>query len=199
MSSLLDALSSHLDANTIGALARQIGADPGQTQSAVQAAMPMLLAALARNSAQEGGAAALRNALDAHDGGILGNLAGVIGQATHASDGDGIVGHVLGDQRPTMERGLAGVSGLDADSARRLLALLAPIVMGYLGRKARTDGLSAGSLAAMLGHATTTARDNATQPASILTSLLDRDGDGSVADDLGNMGMGMLGRFLNKE
>ncbi len=199
MSSMLDALGAHLDGNTIAALADQIGADPQQTQSAVQAALPMLLAALARNSAQETGAAALRGALESHDGGLLTNLASALGQAGHARTGDGILGHVLGGRRPAMEQGLAGVSGLDAATAAKLLALLAPIVMGYLGRKTRTDGLDAGSLASMLNHAATGAQAQASQPASMLTALLDRDGDGNIADDLGSMGMGMLGKFLNRD
>jgi len=199
MSSILDGLASHLDDNTIGSLARQIGADRNQTESAVQAALPMLLAALAKNSSQQSGATALHDALGAHDGGILGNLAAAFGQPGHASDGAGILGHVLGGRQPTMERGLAGVSGLDAASASKLLALLAPMVMAYLGRKTRTDGLDAGGLASMLGHATASTRGDGSHPSSILTSLLDRDGDGSIADDIGGMGMGMLGKLFDRQ
>lgn len=46
MSSLFDQLSQHVNADTIGQIANQIGATPGQTQAAVSAAMPMLLGAL---------------------------------------------------------------------------------------------------------------------------------------------------------
>ena len=59
MSSLFDQLSQHVNADTIGQIANQIGATPGQTQAAVSAAMPMLLGALARNSATPQGAAGI--------------------------------------------------------------------------------------------------------------------------------------------
>ena len=198
MSDVLSGLSRQFDSNAIGALAEQIGADHAQTQSAVQAALPMLIAALAKNSGQPGGAAALRGALDQHDGGILDDILSAFGQRATAATGGAILGHVLGSRQAPMEQALSGMSGLSSQSAGKLLALLAPIIMGYLGRQARQQGFDAGSLASMLGQADTHAR--AQQPAggSLLTSLLDKDGDGSIVDDLGQMGMGILGGFLNK-
>jgi hypothetical protein len=34
--------------------------------------------------------------------------------------------------------------------------------------------------------------------ASLVTSMLDADGDGSIADDLAQKGIGMLGKFLRR-
>lgn len=198
MSDILSGLSRQFDSNAIGALAQEIGADQAQTQSAVQAALPMLIAALAKNSSQPGGAAALRGALDQHDGGILDDILGAFGQRATTTTGSAILGHVLGSRQAPMEQALSGMSGLSSEGSSRLLALLAPIIMGYLGKQTRQQGFDAGSLASMLGQANSQAR--AQQPAggSLLTSLLDRDGDGSIADDLGQMGMGILGGLLKK-
>ena len=80
MSSLFDQLSQHVNADTVGQIASQIGATPAQTKTAVQAAMPMLLGALARNSATPQGAAGILGALERdHDGSLLDSLGGLLG------------------------------------------------------------------------------------------------------------------------
>jgi hypothetical protein len=63
--------------------------------------------------------------------------------------------------------------------------------MGALGRAQREKGLDGGGLAGMLGGEQQRATDTAPGVMGMLSSLLDRDRDGSVIDDIG----GMLGRF----
>jgi len=61
----------------LGQISGQIGADPQSTQTAVSAALPLLLGALARNASQPGGAEALAGALGRdHDGSVLDHVAG---------------------------------------------------------------------------------------------------------------------------
>ncbi len=98
MSSLFDQLSEHVNGNTIDQLASQIGASPGQTQAAVSAAMPMLLGALARNSATPQGAAGILGALERdHDGSLLDNLGGLLGGAGGMGGLGGSSGGGMGD------------------------------------------------------------------------------------------------------
>lgn len=197
MASLVEALSRKIDRTTIAIIAQRIGAPADQTFSAVQAVLPMLVGALAKNSAHEVGAMALRKALGAHDGGILDDLARAVGAPSHSTTGDAILGHVLGGRRPSIEQGVSRVTGLDANGAGQVLSMLAPIVMAYLGKQARSSGMDAGRLASALAHASGQAHESATKESSALTSLLDRDGDGSIADDLGGVG-GMLGNALDR-
>ena len=98
MSSLFDQLSQHVNADTIGQIASQIGATPAQTKTAVQAAMPMLLGALARNSATPQGAAGILGALERdHDGSLLDSLGGLLGGMSGGSGGGlGDIGGILG-------------------------------------------------------------------------------------------------------
>ena len=138
-------------------------------------------------------------ALDQHDGSILDDVLGALGKQATAQDGSAILGHVLGARQNPMEQALSGVSGLSPQNSGQLMAMLAPIVMGYLGRQTQSQGLDAGSLASMLGQAATHARRQQREGASVLTSLLDRDGDGSIVDDLGQMGMGILGGLLKRQ
>ena len=71
--------------------------------------------------------------------------------------------------------------------------MLAPLVMGALGKAQREKGLDTGGLAGMLGGEQQRAADAAPGVMGMLTSFLDRDHDGSVMDDIGGM-LGKLGK-----
>ena len=90
------------------------------------------------------------------------------------------------------------MSGLDAQRAGQLLAVLAPLVMGAIGRMQRQQQLDPASL----GGALAGERQNIERAApglGALAALLDGDGDGQIADDLiGRLGQGLGGLFGRK-
>ena len=90
----------------IGSAANQLGINECQAQSAVSAAVPFLLSALNKN-AQNGGADGISAALDNHNGGILDNLSGFLGQGGNQQDGLGILGHVLGNNQQNVESAIS--------------------------------------------------------------------------------------------
>jgi len=193
----MDLLGGALGGDVQRQLGAQIGADPQATGSAIQAALPMILAGLTRNASQPGGADALHRALqDDHDGSLLDNLGGLLGGALggRAANGPGILGHVLGDRQDAAQRAVAGSSGLNGAQAAQLMAMLAPIVMGALGRAQRSQGLNAGGLASMLQNEHATAAQSQPDLIGLATQLLDRNNDGSVLDDLMKGLGGMLGK-----
>jgi hypothetical protein len=141
MAELSDSLTQLLDdrADQIG---QRIGADGTTTRSAMHAAIPALLAALSADANRGTG---LRQALEQdHDGAILDQLSDYLGGSARLSprttNGAGILEHVLGGRRGTLEQALSAKSGLSLDSIAQLLPLLAPILMGMLGKRGRTSG-----------------------------------------------------------
>lgn len=199
MSDLISVLTRELSGAALGKLSGAAGADERSTQNAIAAALPVLIGAMARNASRPEGAHDLDRALERdHDGSILGNLGAVVGAAGGGA-GEGILGHVLGERRPAVERGLSRTTGLDADAVSRLLVTLAPIVMGALGREKRVGGLDAGGLAAMLEREQAGVRARAPREMGVLEGLLDVDvdGDGDVEiDDLAQAGFGALGKLF---
>ena len=124
-------------ADRIGA---QIGADQEQTRTAISAAIPSLIAALSQEADRGSG---LRQAIaEDHDGSILDDLSGYLdgtaGLSPRTTDGAGILEHVFGGHQQTVERTLSSKTGLSLDSIAQLLPILAPIVMGMLGRKTQS-------------------------------------------------------------
>ena len=190
--SLLDMLQQRLGGDAVTQISKQLGTDPATTQTAIAAALPMLVGALARNAQDPDKAGALANALGRHDGSVLDDVAGYLGRGD-TGDGDGILGHVLGGRKETVQTGLGQAAGLDPAKAGTLLAMLAPLVMGALGKAQRDKALDTGGLAGMLGGEQQRATDAAPGVMGMLTSLLDRDHDGSVMDDIGAM-LGKLGK-----
>ena len=190
--SLLDMLQQRLGGDAVNQISRQLGTDPASTRTAIAAALPMLVGALARNAQDPGKAGALANALGRHDGSVLDDVAGYLGRGD-TGDGDGILGHVLGGKKETVQTGLGRAAGLDPAKAGMLLSMLAPLVMGALGKAQREKGLDTGGLAGMLGSEQQRATDAAPGVMGMLTSFLDRDHDGSVLDDIGGM-LGKLGK-----
>ena len=193
---LTEELLAQLQGAPLQQLSRQLGTDPDQTGNAVAAALPLLLGALGRNSAQPQGAQALYGALQRdHGGGMdLGSVLGAVlgGGTSRQTDGAAILGHVLGRAQPRTAQGLGQATGLGSGQAMQLLAMLAPIVMSFLANRSARQGLDAGGLGELLGQERTQVRQRAGGGA--LDALLDQDGCGDVdASDLLNLGMGLFG------
>jgi hypothetical protein len=193
---LIDQVHQQLDDNAISQLSRQLGVDPNTTRQAIPAALTALLGGLSQNSANPAGAQQLAGALSKdHDGGILDDLAGFFGDSQNPlqAQGAGILGHIFGNRQPKVADRVGQASGLDSAKAMKLLMLLAPLVLGALGRAQRQKKLDSGGLSDILG--TERRRVEQAQPADrgLLDVLLDRDGDGSIMDDIAGMAGGYFG------
>src|SRR5512132_3444805 len=166
-----------------GMLAQKLGISESTAQTAVQLAVPVIVAALARNASQPQGAQDLHQAVASdHDGSILDQLTSYLGNP-QAANGSGILSHVLGGDRPAVESNLAQATGMDQNSAGNLLEMVAPLVMGAVGREQQQNGLDPNGLSQFL------AQQQQAQPANpglmgSIGSMLDSNRDGSVTDDL---------------
>ena len=150
MSTLLDDLASQLQGSSLSQLSAHVGADEATTSQAVRMALPMLIGGLANQVETPTGAQSLNRALDQdHDGSLLDNLSMLVGGTAgapadvavpRALNGDGILGHILGGKREPVQQGIGQATGLTSQQTGRLLMMLAPLVMAYLGRRKRELG-----------------------------------------------------------
>jgi hypothetical protein len=197
MSTILENLTRQLGGSLMGQIGNEIGADRETTERATAAGLTTLLGALSRNASSADGAQALHRALAKdHDGSILDNLGGFLGSA-QAGPGEGILRHVLGSRRRRVEAGIGKSTGMDAGSVGKLLTMLAPVVLGALGKQRRQGDLDAGSLASLLGQERQSMERVQPEATGILGQLLDADGDGDVdLGDVAKRGVGMLGKLF---
>ncbi|MBB2892347.1 DUF937 domain-containing protein [Flexivirga oryzae] len=136
----------------IDQIAAQVGADPAQVQSAVQQAVPTLLGGLQANAADPDGAASLTEALSQHQDRDPASVSG--------AEADKMVSHIFGANEPQVVSQLGGLGGGN-DLIKKLLPILAPIVLQYLAGKVlggftatagtAQGGATAGGLGNILG------------------------------------------------
>jgi sporulation protein YlmC with PRC-barrel domain len=149
---IVSAISRFLTPELIGKLASVSGLDRSTTQSAVGAFVPAILNGLTDLAAKPGGARQLADAIAEQPAGVLSNLAQTLGGSTMSAEkGGGILSSLLGaGVLNTLVSTLSRFVGVGEGSTRTLMGLLAPVILGVLGREQRAAGLETGGLARML-------------------------------------------------
>lgn len=189
---ILDMLQQQLSGNTLSQISQQLGTDENTTSRAVSLALPMLLGGLAKNASTDTGAAAIDQALTRdHDGSLLDNPHQAVANPM-AFGGGGILGHIFGQRQAPVEQGVAKATGLDPQRAGKLLMILAPLVMAALARARSNQGTANASAGSVLQHEKSN-MERQVPGLGGLTAILDRDGDGNIADDIANLAAGRLG------
>ena len=157
MAGIQDVIQQQLSPGMIDQISEAIGADPGTTRQAVDAAVPMLMGGMAARAATPSGAQTIEAAAIHHEGmldglggmlggtggpgglgGILGGLGGMLGGAA----GGGVLGDILGSNHSDVQDGVTQASGLDRAKASKLLMILAPIVLAAIARHRSQTGAS---------------------------------------------------------
>lgn len=201
MFSLQDLLGQDQGTQAVDQISAQVGAEPSLVNTAIQAALPMILSGLANNAASPQGAESLNNALEQdHDGSLLGNLGGlgslIFGGQQAAppprqADAGGILGHIFGSSQGQVAQEVSNKSGLSLAQVAPILMMLAPIVMSYLGQKKQQEGVSAdglgGLLGGLLGGQQSAPQSSGNAMIDMATNALDSDRDGSAVDDIASM------------
>ena len=108
-----------------------------------------------------------------------------------AFNASGILGHIFGQRQAPVQQGVAKASGIDLQSAGKVMMILAPIVMASLARARAAQGTNASAGAVLQNEQQHIER----QVPGIggLASILDRNHDGNIADDIANIAGGRLG------
>lgn len=193
MSGILDLLNSDLGKTIISGVSQESGQPQDKTGKLLTMAMPVLIQAMKRNASAPEGAQGLMNALSSkHDGSILDNLGDLFGGGDSndvTNDGEKILEHVLGNKQQTVETALSQKSGMDAGSVSQILKVVAPILMGVLGKQKRRQAVhNTNDIESFLGGLLS--GNSKDQEQSFLESILDADGDGSIIDDVAGMVLG---------
>ena len=206
MADLMDLLQGQLTDGLVSQLSKQLGgADKQQTASAATNIFSTLMAGLSRNAAQPEGASSLANALDNdHDGSLLDNIMDMFGGGNSApavssrtTNSAGILGHILGGKQSGAIDMISKISGLDSGKTGSLMSILAPMVMGTLGRAKKEQGMDSSGLSSFLRNSVQSAGAKRKEM-GLVERFIDQDGDGSIMDDLTGMGMSLLSKFLRR-
>ncbi len=191
--SLTDLLGGAMKQQLVGMVAQKLGVNQQVATTAVNFALPLLLNGLSKNTQTPEGADSLHQAISKdHNGSILDNLSGLM-QNPEQGPGAGILNHILGANQAPATDAISQNSGLDANQTSQMLQMLAPVLMGTLGKQQQAENLDSVGLAGMLRETTQKNQEQqAPDMMNLLSGFLDKNKDGNVADDA----LGMLGNLL---
>ncbi len=170
---LLDAVLSGQGGDIIGQLARNFNLDQGTAENAVRHMLPAISRGMQKNMSDRSGLESMLNALgQGHHEGYLEDLS----NSRAMDDGNSILGHLFGSK--DVSRNIAGhaaaETGLSSGLLKKMLPVLASAAMGMMSRQGASSGLGA----ALSGGG------SKREVGGLLSSFLDADNDGSIADDL---------------
>jgi hypothetical protein len=137
----MDLLQMILDAQNgqaVDQIGSSLGLDRDQTRSAIEQLLPALAGGMARNVTQPGGLESLEAALTRGSHGRYLDDVSQIGAADNILDGNGILGHLLGSKEVSRQvaASASAQTGIGADLLKKMLPMLASLVMASLARNA---------------------------------------------------------------
>ncbi len=158
-------------------LAGALGIKKQTASQLIPSVLPLVMGGLKRQMETRGGAERANLILNKYGSpDVLGSIGDLFAAKAAEPTADPRLGGLLGEAGVSAAGALAGRFKLDKGTIMKVIVMLAPIILGYLSRKRDQGGLGAGGIGA----------------------LIDRNGDGSILDDVagflgGAAGGGLLG------
>ena len=193
--SLIDLLTGNTGNQVAERAESKFGINKNQVLALLAVAAPLIISYLSKKSQSSGEAESLNTALDKdHDGSILNDVS----QAeARQSEGNSILNHIFGGEKQNVENQLSQKTGISIDKIGPVLSMLAPIIMGYIGKEKQQNNVGAGGLGGLLesilGTAASQTQNTESNPLNdILGSVLGNNNDqkkdgGGLGSILGNI------------
>ena len=173
MVNIVDALKGYVTSELISKAAGMLGEDASGITKAASGLIPTILGGMLSKSTDTSAFGNIFNSLqDKQNDGWLDNLGGLIGGGNLAQNdpkdiAGGLMGSLFGSKVGGILDMVSSVAGIKKSSSSGLLGMVGPLVMSYIGRKIRKEGLDAFGLSKFLGG----------QSANIMGALPDGMGD----------------------
>ncbi len=157
MSNIITELGSLVTSQIVKSAANSLGESEGGIGKVIGALAPTILGGLLNKSSDNSAFGQIFDMLGNKDNaGYLDNLGGLIGGGNLAHNdpkdaAGGFLGSLFGDKMGGIIDMVASVAGVKKSSSSSLLGMVAPMIMGYIGKKILKEGLSASGLASFLG------------------------------------------------
>lgn len=145
---LIDLLTGNTGNQVAERAKSKFGVSRNQVLALLAVAAPLIISYLSKKSQSPNEAESLNTALDKdHDGSILNDIS----QAeARQSEGNSILNHIFGEEKQTVENQLSQKTGISIDKIGPVLAMLAPVIMGYIGKEKQQNNVDAGGLGGLL-------------------------------------------------
>jgi hypothetical protein len=147
-------------------LSTNLGIERNAVEQILPRVAPMILGGLKRQKDNFGGQERVDHILNKYGSAdVLDNIGDFFSAQVQKPDADPRLGGLLGDSGLQATNALSKQFNIDGSTAMKIIPMLAPIILGFL----------------------TQTRDQSGAGSSGIASMLDRDGDGSILDEVAEM------------
>ena len=176
---ITDLLLDKNNTNAISEFAKKFDVDDSQAKDAISTLAKSLSQGLGYHGKKKSGFGGLFDALNKGKHSRYIDEPSLLGKKETTQDGNDILGHIFGNKDVSrhVSKRASKKTGLSSSLLKKMLPVVATMVMGALGKK-------------MFGGSTAPQRQEAT---GFLTKIFDRDQDGSMIDDV--LGMAFKAAF----
>ncbi len=194
---LIDLITGNAGSQVASKAENKFGISKNQVIALMAVAAPLVISYLRKKSQDDPNEAeALNSALDKdHDGSILDNPSQV---EDRQQEGGSILDHIFGGQKSQVENQLSQNTGISMDKIGPVLAMIAPLIMGFIGKEKQSSGVnSGGGLGDLLGGILGGAQNQAqAEPSNPLNDILGSVLGGGNSQSAGNPLNDILGSVL---
>lgn len=171
MAGFIDELMQNYGPEVSKQLSSNLGIDKNVAAKLIPQVAPLIMGGLKKQMETRGGADRANHILNKYGNeSVLDNIGDVFASSAREEKPDPRLGGLLGNSGIQAADMLANQFNLDGQTAKKIIPMLAPVILGALTRKRDKEGVGAGGIA----------------------SLIDQDGDGQVLDDVAGFLMGAL-------
>ena len=150
---LVSLIMQFLTPDIIARIAATLGLGRTETQTGISAAVPALLAAFSGVADKPGGSQTLVDAIK-NQSGVLDNIMSMVGGGSPSSlvdKGSSLLSSQLGSQDQSALAGAVGkFAGIGQSTGSSLIGMLAPVVMGVIGKQIGSRSLDVGTVGGLL-------------------------------------------------
>jgi len=190
---LLDLITGSTGNQVAEQAENKFGISKNQIIALLIVAAPLVISYLKKKSENADEAEKLNAALDKdHDGSILNDPAQALNRG---QEGDSILSHIFGGEKANVENQLSQNTGISMDKIGPILAMLAPVIMGYIGQQKQANNVTSGGglgdlLGGILGGSAQEAQASNNPLSDILGSVLGgatQSSGGGLGDIIGSV------------
>lgn len=146
---LIDLLTGNTSKQVASQAEKKFGVNKNQIIALLVVATPLIISYLRKKSQNAKEAEALSTALEKdHDGSILNHPE----ELEHRQkEGDSILNHIFGAEKSQVQNSLSENTGISMDKIGPILAMLAPLIMGFIGKQKQSQNVNSGGIGDLLG------------------------------------------------
>ena len=177
--------------DNLSAISKSVGGDEKGVQSALGMGLPMIMGSLSNTASKPGGADMITNMMGQLGGSNpVDNLGGFLGSPA-AAGGSGMVSSLLGSQMAPIQNAISQKTGLPPAIVGKVLAIAAPMLLGYVGKMFAGKKMDQQGLTNLLGEQSKVAMQSSPDAANMAKQLLGSQPEASGAS-------GMLKKLFGK-